>query len=63
MATYKIIRKFLNADSEIIDEGLTLEEAREHCNNKETSYKTCKSRQGIKRTKDFGPWFDIYTEE
>lgn len=49
--TYKIIRFFsddLN-DPKIIKTGLTLEEAREHCNRKDT--------------RKAGVWFDGYTKE
>lgn len=33
METYKIIRFRFDGPSETINEGLTLEEAQEHCNN------------------------------
>lgn len=34
--TYKIIRFYSQDDREVIEEGLTLEEAQEHCNRKDT---------------------------
>lgn len=51
-ATYSIIRHFapsLEKENEVIDTGLTLEEAQEHCNDPDT--------------REDGEWFDGYTEE
>jgi len=48
MRTYKIIRFYKDKEAEIIKEGLTLEEAKEHCNREDT--------QGEN-------WFDGYNEE
>jgi len=52
MNTYKIIRFYypsLNKDNEIIQEGLTLQEAQEHCQQDDT--------------KQEGIYFDGYIEE
>lgn len=52
MTTYKIVRYYaphLNRESEVIDTGLTLEEAQEHCSRDDTRKE--------------GEWFDGYTEE
>ena len=52
MRTYKIIRFYapdLNKQKEVIKTGLTEEEAKKHCNDKNTH-------------KD-GEWFDGYTSE
>lgn len=49
MKTYKILRFHLNRPTRVIATGLTLEQAKEHCNRKDTR-------------KD-GLWFDGYTEE
>jgi len=49
--------------SEIIKEGLTLEEAQAHCRDKETSSTTCTSKAGKARTRRWGPWFDGYQGE
>jgi hypothetical protein len=47
--TYKIIRfKFGSDDKPVIKEGLTLEEAQEHCEREDTHG---------------DGWFDAYTEE
>ena len=48
MTTYKITRFFQNAPSIVIRTGLTLEEARKHCNDPATSGRN---------------WFDGYEEE
>jgi hypothetical protein len=46
--TYSIIRFSMDAPQEVIKEGLTLEEAQEHCQDEDTH----------------GPgWFDGYREE
>lgn len=50
--TYKIIRYYapdLKRDNEVIEIGLTLEEAQEHCNREDTHEK--------------GKWFDGYVQE
>ena len=61
---YKIVRQYFNdhTRSRTIETGLTLEQARAHCSNPETSSRTC-TKSGPKRiTKRNGPWFDSYTE-
>ena len=50
--TYKIIRYYsphLDQENEVIDTGLTLEEAQKHCQRDDT--------------RSEGEWFDGYTEE
>ena len=61
MATYQIIRFFKEEDNEVIDTGLTLEEAQEHCNDPETSSSTATSDAAEYITKTWGAWFDGYT--
>lgn len=62
--TYKIVRMFLNdSDSEVIEEGLTLGEARAYCRDPETSSRTCHSKEGMALTESRGPWFCGYEEE
>lgn len=63
MTTYKIVRHYRDHDSEIVREGLTLDEVRAHCRDPESSSNTCTSDEGRQRTADRGPWFDGYTEE
>mgnify|MGYP003650780286 FL=1 len=61
MATYQIIRFFQEADNEVIDTGLTLEQAQEHCNDPETSSSTATSADAEIVTETWGAWFDGYT--
>jgi hypothetical protein len=63
--TYKIVRHFQNEslENKTIYEGMTLEEAKAHCNDPESSSRSCTSAEGRARTKKFGNWFDGYTEE
>lgn len=66
MTTYKIVRFYADnkeMNGEIIATGLTLEQAKAHCNDPETSSSTCTTTQGKERTRVFGPWFDGWTEE
>jgi hypothetical protein len=60
---YKIVRSFFNGGSQVIHEGLTLEEARAHCKDPETSSSTCRLPENRRRTELNGPWFDGYDEE
>ena len=60
---YKIVRFFHSGIRRTIKTGLTLEEARDHCRDPETSSYTCKKVCGVKRTKSHGPWFDGYEAE
>lgn len=53
MTTYKIIRFKQDGENEVIERGLTLEEAQEHCQRADT--------QGI--DKNGLKWFDGYTQE
>jgi hypothetical protein len=43
--------------------GLTLEEAREHCRDPESSSSTAKGVVAILYTAEYGTWFDGYTED
>lgn len=61
--TYQITRFFMNGDSKYIQEGLTLEEAQEHCRDPNSSSKTCTTEEGMALTEEFGPWFDGYDKE
>ncbi len=62
---YTIIRCFANRsrDAEVVRTGLTEEEAREHCNDPETSSRTATSEEAQRRTKKYGPWFDGFRKE
>jgi hypothetical protein len=62
--TYKIVRMFFNGyRQQVIARNLTLEEARAHCNDPETSSSTATNAGAKRITKRKGPWFDGYTEE
>lgn len=64
---YKIIRFYYNSPSgtrrRVVARNLTLEEAQEHCRDKETSSSTATKAAGKRRTKVHGPWFDGYEEQ
>src|SRR3989304_5789146 len=62
--SYKIVRMYQDRDirSKTIRTGLTLKEAQEHCQDPETSSRTCTSSAGKARTKRCGPWFDGYED-
>jgi midasin (ATPase involved in ribosome maturation) len=62
--TYKIIRHYKNSEEkETIKIGLTYTEAKEHCDDKETSSGTCTLPENVQRTQERGPWFDGYYRE
>lgn len=65
MTTYSITRRYFNkaTPNEVLMEGLTLEEAQEHCSNPETSSETCTKPHNVARTEQCGPWFDSYNKE
>jgi len=59
MSTYEIVLFRFKGDSEVIDSGLSLEEAQEICKDPETSSRTASDpyRYGNQ------PWFFGYREE
>jgi hypothetical protein len=56
---YTVTRKYQNHPDKVIETGLTLEEAKAHCKDPETSSSTCThdDEEGM------GNWFDAYEEE
>ena len=62
---YRVVRMFRDNSqaNKIIATGLTLEEARAHCSDPETSSSTATGLAETILTKNFGPWFDGYEEE
>jgi hypothetical protein len=60
--TYKIVRHDIKGGRRVIERGLTLEEAKAHCNDPETSSSTCTTSRAKAITRRNGPWFDGYTE-
>ena len=65
MATYRIVRMFQRPGkrARVIERGLTLDEAKAHCRNPETSSRTCQSSYRKQYTVRHGAWFDGYEEE
>lgn len=65
MTTYSIIRHYFSAGIQrrVIRRGLTLEEAKAHCQDPQTSSSTCTNKAGRARTRRIGHWFDGYQKE
>lgn len=63
MERYKIVRGYFRGGRRVIERGLTLEEAQAHCNNPETSSRTCQKAPNKARTRRMGPWFDGYEND
>ena len=60
---YKIIRHYHNSGRKrTIHVRLTLEKARAHCADPETSSSTCTTPRAQRITSRNGPWFDAYEE-
>jgi hypothetical protein len=57
---FNIVRYHFKGEKKNIKENVTLEEAQRHCNDPETSSKTCKHKENRDYTKQHGPWFDGY---
>jgi hypothetical protein len=60
---YKIVRRYFRGGRLTIATGLTLAEAQAHCQDPETSSRTCTKAAGKARTRRMGPWFDGYEED
>lgn len=65
MHTYKIIRFFQEQGRkrQVITRGLTMEEAKEHCHDPETSSSTCTKPYPRSITANCGPWFEGWESE
>ena len=59
---YNIVRHYFRGGHRIIAKGLTLEQAKQHCRNPETSSSTATNAVARARTKRLGQWFDGYEE-
>jgi hypothetical protein len=63
-AEYRIVRFYRgNVPSEIVGDGLTLEEARKWCSGAESSSTTATSAESVARTAALGDWFEGYEEQ
>lgn len=60
MTTYRIIRFFAddNKDREVVDTGLTRDEAKEHCSGPAATSRRATSAEAQERTAKYGAWFD-----
>ncbi len=67
MESYKIVRHYFNGGrrviKRVIKRGLTLEQAKAHCSDPETSSSTATSAKAKRRTLERGPWFDGFAED
>lgn len=62
--TYRIVRFYENEyPTEVIARGMTLEDARLHCQHPETSSMTATTPLAVERTRKMGRWFDGYEKE
>jgi hypothetical protein len=62
--TYMIVRFYFGQhDPEIVDTGLSLEDAQAHCRDPETSSSTALGQEAANRTLHKGDWFEGYEEE
>ena len=61
---YEVVRMYgyRRRDCDVIKSDLTLEEAQEHCNDPETSSRTCSEETADKLNIE-GIWFDGYREQ
>ena len=61
---YSIVRNYFSRPGRgrVIHRGLTLEEAKAHCSNPETSSSTATTTAAKAITRRNGPWFDSYTD-
>ena len=61
---YKVVRMFQDRDkrNQTLKTRLTLEQAQAHCQDPETSSRTCTSAKAKAYTRRNGPWFDGYEE-
>jgi hypothetical protein len=57
---YKIVRFYFKGGKRTINARCTLAEAQRHCNDPESSSKTCTSASAKAVTRRMGPWFDGY---
>lgn len=61
--TYKILRFSERGGPIVLRVGLSLDAARQHCRDPETSSRTASKAEGLEYTRVHGRWFDGYEEE
>ena len=66
MSLYNVYRIYFNhnghgGNSRLILSCVTLEEAKKHCSDPETSSSTCKLSHNVRRTRNMGQWFDGFS--
>lgn len=58
---YKIVRNYVRGERRVVlRRGLTMLEAKTHCQNPQTSSSTCTSFQGRDLAARRGPWYDTW---
>lgn len=55
---YRIVRFYELKGKRVINPRCTESEAKAHCNDPETSWKTCTKSSAKAVTRRMGPWFD-----
>jgi hypothetical protein len=61
---YKIVRIYTNDGRRVvIKRNLAPEDALRHCEDPETCSGTCRGREGRRRTRRYGPWFEAYERQ
>lgn len=61
--SYTVTRRFFSGESEELETGLTLAEAKELCSDAEGSSRTATSEEAMKLTRERGPWFLSFSAE
>ncbi len=59
---HRTIRFFQNGIKKVLAINLTFDQAQAHCQDAETSSRTCTSPEGKALTETYGDWFDGYQE-
>ncbi len=57
---YKIVRFYERWPNRLVKKDVSLHEAQLHCQEDESSSKTCKQGRNVSRTRKYGNWFDGY---
>lgn len=61
--TYTVVRHYYRGTRRTLKTGLTLKEAKDYCNDPETSSATATSKRNVAHTAKHGPWFDAFVRE